>query len=94
LFVSDENENVLRAEIQLPDGYRETAIAPKDEKFVAPGGSLARITQTKEADGKIAVTEEFETKPGVIAPKKYPALLDIQSALGQKSATTFLLEQE
>jgi transglutaminase-like putative cysteine protease len=93
MFVSDESKNDFRAEIQLPPGYRETAIAPKDEKFVAPGGSQAIITRT-DADGKSVVTEEFETMPGIIKPKNYPALLDIQSALGQKSATTFLLEKE
>ncbi len=93
MFVSDKSENVLRAEIQLPPGYRETSIVPKDEKFVAPGGSLARITRT-DADGKSVVTEEFETAPGIIKPKNYPTLLGIQSALSQKSATTFLLEKE
>ena len=93
LFVSDANKMDFRAEIQLPAGYHETAIAPKDEKLVAPGGSQARITQS-EAGGKTVVTEEFETKPGIIAAKKYPRLLDIQSALGQKSTTTFLLEKE
>jgi hypothetical protein len=32
--------------------------------------------------------------PGIIKPKNYPSLLDIQSALGWHSATTFLLERE
>lgn len=93
LFVSDESENILRADIQLPAGYRETDIVPRDEKFVAPGGSEARITRT-DGDGKCTVTDQFEMVPGVIKPKNYPSLLNIQSALGWKSATTFLLEQD
>ncbi len=93
LFISDQNETDYRAEIQLPDGYHVAGIAPKNEKYIAPGGSQAIITQT-EVDGKSTVTEQFETVPGIIKPKNYPDLLDIESALGQKSGTTFLLEQE
>jgi transglutaminase-like putative cysteine protease len=93
LFVPEADENDFRAEIQLPAGYRETGIAPKNEKLVAPGGSEARVTHT-DAGGKCIITEEFETKPGIIKPREYADLLNIQSALGQKSATTFLLERE
>ena len=93
LYVSEADENDFRAEIDLPDGYRPTGIAPKSEKLVAPGGSEARVTD-REDGGKCVVTEQFETKPGIIKPGDYSDLLNIQSALGQKSATTFLLEQE
>lgn len=92
-FVPEADENDFRAEIQLPDGYRESGIAPKNVKLVAPGGSEARVTQT-ENDGKCVVTEQFDMAPSIIKPKEYSDLLNIQSALGQKSATTFLLEQE
>jgi hypothetical protein len=34
-----------------------------------------------------------KTVPAIISPKNYPELLDIQSALGEKSETTFLLEK-
>ncbi|HEV2318950.1 MAG TPA: DUF3857 domain-containing protein [Verrucomicrobiae bacterium] len=93
LFIPEADENDFRAEIQLPAGYRETGIAPKNEKLVAPGGSQARVTHT-DTGGKCVVTEKFETKPGIIKPKEYADLLNIQSALGQKSASTFLLERE
>lgn len=93
LFVPEADENDFRAEIQLPDGYHETGIAPKNEKLVAPGGSEARVTQT-DNNGKCVVTEQFDMVPGIIKPRKYSDLLNIQSALGQKSATTFLLEHE
>jgi hypothetical protein len=93
LYVSEADENDFRAEIELPGGYRASGIAPKSEKLVAPGGSEARITDTDDG-GKRVITEQFETKPGIIKPKDYSELLSIQSTLGQKSATTFLLEQE
>ncbi|HXB58117.1 MAG TPA: DUF3857 domain-containing protein [Candidatus Acidoferrales bacterium] len=93
LFVSDENENILRAEIQWPEGFRETDIVPKNENFTAPGGSQATITKT-EADGKCVVTDQFDLTPGVIKPKNYPSLLNIQAALGSRSGTTFLLERD
>ncbi len=93
LYFPDAGENILRAEIQLPPGFQVTDIGPKNQKFTAPGGSQARITRT-DADGKTTVISEFELTPGIIKPKNYPALLDIQSALGSRSGTTFLLERE
>jgi transglutaminase-like putative cysteine protease len=93
LYVSEADENDFRAEIEVPGGYHASGIAPKNEKLVAPGGSEARITDTDDG-GKRVITEQFELKPGIIKPKDYSDLLSIQSALGQKSATTFLLEQE
>lgn len=93
LYVPEADENDFRAEIELPGGYHETGIAPKNEKLVAPGGSEARVTESNDGD-KCVVTEQLETLPGIIKPKNYSDLLNMQSALGQKSATTFLLEQE
>jgi transglutaminase-like putative cysteine protease len=93
LFISERNEKVVRAEIELPAGFRPTDIAPKSEHFTAPGGSQVHVTETS-AGGKCVVTDEFETVPGIIAPGNYPKLLNIQSELGQKSETTFLLERK
>ncbi|MGA3266714.1 MAG: DUF3857 domain-containing protein [Verrucomicrobiota bacterium] len=93
LFEAGESDQHVRAEIELPAGYRLTGIAPKDEHFVAPGGSHAGITQTNAA-GKFVVTDEFDMLPAIIPTKDYPKLLDIQSALGQKSENTLLLERQ
>ena len=93
LFIPDDKEQIIRAEIELPAGYRLTDIAPKSGLFAAPGGSQVRITDAS-AGGKCHVTYEAETVPGIIAPADYPKLLNIQSALGRKSETTFLLERQ
>jgi hypothetical protein len=93
LFLPDKDEKVVRMEIELPDGFRQTDISPKSQHFSAPGGSQARITQTS-ANGKCVVTDQFVTVPAIVSPKDYPVLLNIQAALGRKSATTFLLERE
>ncbi len=93
LFIADNNENILRAEIGFPPGYRPTSILPKSETFTAPGGSQVRITRTV-ADGKCVVTDDFTAAPAVISAQNYSKLLDVQSALGEKSEKTFLLERE
>jgi hypothetical protein len=93
LFFADEDEDITRAEIGLPDGYRLTDILPRSEKFTTPGGSQVKITQTS-ANGKYILTDDFTTKPAIVPADSYPQLLDIQSALGQKSEKTFLLEKE
>ena len=92
LFMPDGREQLIRAEIELPGGYRLTGIAPKGGLLAAPGGSRVRITDAS-AGGKCLVTYEAETVPGIITPADYPKLLDIQSSLGRKSETTFLLER-
>jgi len=93
LFIADEDEDIIRAEINLPPGYRQTEILPKSEKFTAPGGSQVKITRTS-SNGESIVTDDFTTVPAVIAAQNYPKLLEIQSALGEKSEKTFLLERE
>ncbi|HEU6449275.1 MAG TPA: DUF3857 domain-containing protein [Verrucomicrobiae bacterium] len=93
LFISDANEQIVRTKVQLPSGYQLTEIAPGSKTLKAPGGSKARIVETN-ADGQCKVTDEFEIVPAIIAPKNYPSLLDIQSTLGEKAMTTFLLERK
>jgi hypothetical protein len=93
MYMPGKSERIVRAEVDLPAGYRETDVAPKSGHFAAPGGSQTRITKTSAA-GKCTITYDFTTRPAVISPADYPKLVNIQSALGQKSGTTFLLERE
>jgi hypothetical protein len=93
LFIADKTERIVRAEIELPPGFVQTDIAPNDQTFVTPGGSKVRIAKTS-ADGKCVLTEKFETVPAIVDPADYLKLVNIQSSLGQKSDTTFLLEKE
>jgi transglutaminase-like putative cysteine protease len=93
LFLADGRERVVRAEIELPAGFRPTEVAPPSASYTAPGGSRAEIAVTN-APGKVVVTDRLATVPGIIAPGDYPALLDIQTALSRKPATVFLLERK
>ena len=93
LFLSDNNRNILRAEIHLPAGFHETDIVPQNQRFVAPGGSQAHIIHT-DTDDKCTVTTDLQLVPSIIRPRNYPALLDIEAALGWRSATTFLLQRQ
>jgi transglutaminase-like putative cysteine protease len=93
LFIADENESVVRAQINLPAGYHQTEIVPKSENLIAPGGSQVAITR-KDSNGQCVIMDDFTTRPAIISAQGYPKLLDIQSALGEKSERTFLLEHE
>jgi hypothetical protein len=93
LFIADEDETITRAVIGLPAGYRPTDILPVSESFSTPGGSRVKITRTNTGDECI-VTDDFTTVPAIVNAQNYPKLLDIQSALGEKSEKTFLLEKE
>ncbi|HWC59595.1 MAG TPA: DUF3857 domain-containing protein, partial [Verrucomicrobiae bacterium] len=92
-YISFDHEKVARAEIEFPAGYVQTDIVPKSETFKLPGGSRIQITKSN-APNRCVLWNDFHVAPAIINPTNYPELLDIQSALGQKSATTFLLEKE
>ncbi|HLX69161.1 MAG TPA: DUF3857 domain-containing protein [Verrucomicrobiae bacterium] len=93
LYLSDKHDRIVHAEIQLPPGYVQTDILPKTQTFSAPGGSQVHITETS-TPGKCIVTDECRTAPAIINPQDYLKLVSIQTALGQKSAMTFLLERK
>jgi transglutaminase-like putative cysteine protease len=93
LLIADQRERVVRTEITLPDGFVQTDIVPRTERFTVPGGSQVRVTK-ESAPGKCIVTDQFDTVPAIISPNDYLKLVSIQTALGQKSATTFLLQKK
>ena len=92
LFIAAGGKTTLRAEIDLPPGFPRTVIAPKSEKLSASGGT-ARITSARAAGGRCVITDELESAPVIVSPQDYPALLQVEAALRQKSAQVFLLEQ-
>jgi transglutaminase-like putative cysteine protease len=94
LYLSRRSDNIVRTEIDLPAGFRHVVIAPKSEKLGAPGrGGTARITTTDTA-GKCVITHEFETSPAIIQPQDYSEITKVESKLGRKSSTVFLLERQ
>ena len=93
LYVSAHSESTVRTEIELPAGFRRVVIAPTSENLSEPdGGGTARITTTESA-GKVVLTDDFEVSPAIISPQDYSGLLKIQSILGRKSSTVFLLQK-
>jgi transglutaminase-like putative cysteine protease len=93
LYISDRREVNVHAEIELPPGYVQTDIVPKTQSFSASGGSQVHVTATSEP-GKCVVTDNYRTAPAIINTQEYLKLVSIQSELGQKSATTLLLEKK
>jgi len=93
MYISSRRENTVRAEIELPAGFRRVVIAPGSENLSEPdGGGTARISRAESAD-KIVLTDDFAISPAIISPRDYPALLRVESALGRKASTVFLLEK-
>jgi transglutaminase-like putative cysteine protease len=93
MYISWHSENTVRTEIELPPGFRHVVIAPKSENLYEPdGGGTARITSTESA-GKYVMTDNFEISSAIISPRDYAALLKVESTLGRKSSTVFLLEK-
>jgi transglutaminase-like putative cysteine protease len=92
LYIGHHGEHRIRTEIDLPTRFRQVAIAPISENFVAPdGGGKATITSTFDG-GKRIITHDFETSPAIVSAKDYPEMLKLEAALGKKSSKTFLLE--
>jgi hypothetical protein len=92
LFVSHESERTVRTEIELPPGFRQIDIAPRSENLEAPDGAgIARITST-DAAGKRVITHQLAVSPAIVSAQDYPAMLNIEAALGKRSSRAFLLE--
>lgn len=93
LFIPQDGESSVRTEITLPAGFSQTILAPPNENLNVPGCTTAQITRT-DAGGQSVITDQFVFVPAIISPQAYPALLQAQTDVAEKSATLFLLEQE
>ena len=92
LYIAQGSQTMGRTEIDLPAGFRQMIIAPKNNTLKTAGGT-AKTTVTNRTDGKCILTHELATRPAMVSPKDYPALLQAESALRQKSARVFLFEK-
>ena len=93
LFLSHRSDNVVRTEIELPPAFRNLIIVPRSETLEAPAGAgKARITFADQS-GRCLLDHELETAPAIVSPKEYAALLNLESTLGKKSSTIFLLQR-
>jgi hypothetical protein len=94
LYISWQGANTVRTEIEMPPGFKRVEISPKSQELAAPGGAGgARITSRDDA-GKRIITHDFETSPAIVSPGDYPAMLNLEATLGQKSSKVFLLEKQ
>ncbi|HEY2342753.1 MAG TPA: DUF3857 domain-containing protein, partial [Chthoniobacteraceae bacterium] len=94
LMLWQQGKKSIRAEIELPPGFRQVVMAPKSQNLDGPaGGGKIRMTATNNA-GKFVMTDEMENAPAVIDPKDYPAMLKVESTLERKSSKVFLLQKE
>jgi hypothetical protein len=94
LMLSHEGTESVRTEIDLPLGFRDVLIAPRNESLNAPaGGGKVRLT-SEAATGKLVLTDDSQTSPAVISPGEYPAMVRLESTLENKSSKVFLLKRE
>jgi len=94
LFISWQRRDSVRTEIELPPGFRHLVMAPKSEVIAAPDGSGEARISAKDTPGKCVIAHDFDISPAIVPPQDYSAMLKVESALGRKSSTVFLLEKE
>jgi len=82
----------MHTEVEFPAGFQRVVIAPSNQDLVAPDGSGQAHISTTLAGREWSVTQELSTKPAVVAPGDYAALLAVESALEDKSSRLMLLE--
>jgi hypothetical protein len=80
--------------VGLPAAFRHLIIAPKSEELYAPDGGGEVLVTEKATDNGYDITYELEASPAIVDPKDYAALLNMESALGQRSSKAFLLEKD
>jgi len=93
LFVAGSVDNTLRTDIQLPPGFQRLVIAPAGRRLELPDGAGGAVVTRTNPPGKFSINYELDTTPAIISADDYPAVLNVESELGKKSARVFLLEK-
>ena len=94
LFLTRRSDSTVRTEISLPPAFRNLVIVPRSQTLDAPAhAGEAKITLSTDA-GKCLLEHDLQTAPAIISPKEYSALLGLESTLGKKSSTVFLLQKD
>jgi transglutaminase-like putative cysteine protease len=93
LFVPGAADNTIRADIQLPPKFQHLVIAPEAARLPLPDGAGGAVVTSTNAPGRFDIRYELDTAPAIISADDYPAVLNVESALGRKSARVFLLEK-
>lgn len=91
LFISERLKNRIRAEIDLPPGFRHLVMAPRKQNLFTAGGQ-AQVVTTTEA-GKCTIEDNLELTPAIVPPKNYGEMLAAEATLGAKASRLFLLER-
>jgi hypothetical protein len=93
LFVAGAADNTIQADIQLPPKFQQLVIAPAAASLTLPDGAGGAVVTRTNAAGHFSIRYELDTAPAIISADDYPAVLNVESALGRKSARVFLLEK-
>ena len=91
-YLPEGGRSTVSAEVQLPPGFRRMVIAPRPKTLTATAGT-ARIDAVQAAEGKWRFADQLESKPSLVPPADYPALLKMESELRQKNGRLLLLEK-
>ena len=57
------------------------------------GSVWARVDLKQAVAAAAAITAELEASPTIVSPQDYPAILNVEAALGQSSGRMFLFEK-
>jgi transglutaminase-like putative cysteine protease len=91
-YIPRRVDDAIHISIELPAAFRRLIIVPKSETLDVPGGGRALVTEKATAGG-CDITYALEAEPAIIEPGDYAALVEVESALGQRSSRTLLLEE-
>jgi transglutaminase-like putative cysteine protease len=91
LYLDQSSSGQVRTEITLPPGFRQLVIAPHSKDIQLPGGSRHQITLA-DSPGHCVITDQIDIVPGIIPAADYPAVLQAQFSIREKSSRLFLLE--
>ena len=91
-YLSDGSRSTVSAEVELPPGFQRMVIAPRRKTLTATAG-VARISAVQKAEGKWLFADQLESKPSLVNPRDYSALLHMESELRQKTGRLLLLEK-
>jgi hypothetical protein len=93
IMTGRDQDRAIHAEIEWPAGFPKVVIAPRSQRLLAPDGAgVARVDSAAHGQAW-QLDYSLKSSPAIIPAAQYPALIQLETALGELSSRAFLLER-
>ena len=93
IMTGRNQDRAIHARIQWRAGFPKVVIAPRSQRLWAPAGAGVARVDSNARGNAWQLDYSLKSSPALIPAEKYPALIQLETALGELSSRAFLLER-